>query len=70
MGDGQTSLLTVGELARVLGVPIHKVQYVLRTRAVKPSARVGNFRVFSQADAEYVASVLRRIDADRGRGCP
>ena len=47
-------LLTVGELARQLGVPIHKVEYLLGSRKIKPTGRAGNLRVFDK-------SVLHRI---------
>jgi len=59
---------TIGEIARRLGVPVHRVEYVIRTRNLRPVARAGNLRVFSEADVAYVAGELRRMDADRGGG--
>ena len=48
-----------------LSVAVHRVEYVVRTRNLKPAARAGNLRVFSETDVAYVASELRRMDADR-----
>ncbi|MBM4020399.1 MAG: MerR family transcriptional regulator [Planctomycetes bacterium] len=59
---------TIGEIARRLGVPVHRVEYVIRTRNLRPVARAGNLRVFSEADVAYVAGELRRMDTDRAGG--
>ena len=56
---------TVGEIARRLRKPVHRIEYVIRSRAIRPSSLAGNARVFSEADVERIASELRRIDADR-----
>jgi DNA-binding transcriptional MerR regulator len=56
---------TVGEIARRLGVPLHRVEYVIRSRAIRPSVRAGNLRVFTEADVQHIASELRRIAEDR-----
>ena len=39
--------LTVGEIAKRLRWPIHRVEYLIRSRGIKPTMRVGNLRVFS-----------------------
>ena len=56
---------TVGEIGRRLGVPIHKVEYLIRARHIRPSGWAGNARVFTEADVERIAQELRRIEADR-----
>jgi hypothetical protein len=58
-------LFTVGEIARRLGVELHRVEYVLRTRDISPCSRAGNALVYTQEDLDRVASELRRIDAER-----
>lgn len=58
-------LPTVGEIARRLGVPFHRVDYVICSRNLHPSGWAGNARVFTEADGAYIASELRRIDAER-----
>ena len=62
-------LPTVGEIARRLGVPFHRVEYVIRSRDLRPSGWAGNARVFSEADVTHIASELRRIDEEREGGC-
>jgi hypothetical protein len=57
---------TVGEISRRIGYPVHRVEYVIRTRDVKPIGRAGTARIFSDSDVQYIASELRRIDAERG----
>ena len=61
-----TMVPTVGEIARRLGEPIHRIEYVIRSRDIQPSCRAGNVRVFSDADVELIASVLSRIDFPKG----
>lgn len=63
----QVSLLpTVGEIARRLRVPLHRVEYVIMSRHLQPCGRAGNARIFSEADVTYLASELRRIDEQKG----
>ena len=38
--------LTIGELARQLDCPIHKVEYLIISRNIKPVQRAGNLRIF------------------------
>lgn len=59
---------TVGEISRRLGVPLHKVEYVIRARGIHASGRAGNARVFTEADLERIASELRRIRAESPTG--
>ena len=55
--------LSVGEIARRIGCPIHRVEYVIRSRALQPKERAGNVRVFSEADISLITGEIRRIDA-------
>lgn len=57
---------TVGEIARRLNRPLHRVEYVIRARSIKPASIAGNARVFSEADVQYIAGELRRMDEERG----
>jgi DNA-binding transcriptional MerR regulator len=58
---------TVGEISRRLGVPVHRVEYVIQSRNIRPSSRAANLRVFSESDVQHIGSELRRIDADKWR---
>ena len=57
---------TVGEIARRLGEPVHRIEYVIRTRELKPVSRAGHAGIFSEGDVQYIASELRRIDEEKG----
>jgi len=57
--------LTVGVIAQRLGVPLHRVLYVVRARSIKPVGWAGNSRVFAESDVQRIASELARIDRDR-----
>ena len=59
------ALPTIGGIARRTGYPIHRIEYVIRTRDVKPIGRAGTARIFSDSDVQYIASELRRIDEER-----
>jgi DNA-binding transcriptional MerR regulator len=56
---------TIGEIARRLGVAVHRVEYVVRTRNIQPVSRAGNLRVFSEPDIDFVGAEIRRIDGER-----
>ena len=56
-----TTLPTVGEIARRRNVPIHAVEYVIKTRGILPAGRAGNVRVFSEDDVLLIASELEAI---------
>lgn len=60
-----TRLITVGVIAAELGVPLHRVQYVLRTRrSIRPKAVAGRLWLYDSDDIRQVEAELRRI----GRG--
>jgi len=42
-------LLTSGQIARKLNVPLHRVTYFLRTRGIKPRAKAGPYYVYDDA---------------------
>ena len=58
---------TVGEIARRSGVPIHRIEYVIRARGVTPSGRAGNAYVYAEADVRRIIGELQRIDRERSR---
>ena len=60
-----TNALTVGEIARRLDRPIHRIEYLIRSRNIQPIQRAGNLRVFSEKDLELIAGEIRRME---GRG--
>lgn len=59
MRDPQTRYPTVGEIARLLRVPVHRVEYAIRARNITAVGRAGNARVFDD-------SALKRIKAALG----
>jgi hypothetical protein len=63
MPTNSQQMPTVGEIARRLSEPIHRVEYVLRTRGISPHGIAGNCRVYSEEDVERIAIELQRIDA-------
>lgn len=60
MRTGIESLLSIGELVSELGVPLHRIQYLLRSRGLKPTARAGNAFV-------YGPDTLARLQAELER---
>jgi len=41
------------------------VDYVIKTRNIKPIGRAGNANIYSEADVAHIASELCRIDEER-----
>ena len=61
-------LLTPGRMASELGVPIHRVLHVLRTRKhIQPTARGGTLRLYDDVALASVRHELNAIDARRCR---
>lgn len=61
---------TIGEIVRRTGFPLHRIEYVIRTRGIRPTGRAGNARIFTEVDVSRIASELRRIDNEKeGHQC-
>ncbi|MGE3110087.1 MAG: hypothetical protein AB7N65_01705 [Vicinamibacterales bacterium] len=58
----RSSLPSVGVIAKRLCVPVHRVEYVIRSRGILPMGWAGNARVFSESDVQRIAAELRQID--------
>lgn len=64
----EPSLNTPGRIAERLGIPVHRVLHVLRTRQyIRPAARAGTFRLFDEASVLAIQQEIRAIDACRTR---
>ena len=48
----------IGDVAKRLNVPLHRVSYLFTTRRVPEPQRLGNRRIFSHLDARRVAKAL------------
>ncbi|MEQ9095398.1 MAG: hypothetical protein RIE32_03960 [Phycisphaerales bacterium] len=59
-------LPTVGQIARQLDVPVHRIEYLIRTRNIQHVGRAGIARVYDAKDVEALAEELRRIKDSRG----
>lgn len=59
------SLRTPGVLAERLGVPLHRIQYLLRARNIEPTARAGRLRLYDRYALEMLRRELAAIDARR-----
>ena len=57
--------LTLGEIARRLNCPLHKIEYLLRTREIQPIQRAGNLRVFSEKSLGLLKAELENRDKGR-----
>jgi hypothetical protein len=53
---------TIGEIARRLGAPTHRIEYVIRARRIEPCGRAGNARVFDEASVAVIGAELKRIE--------
>ncbi|HEX6986068.1 MAG TPA: hypothetical protein VF170_11870 [Planctomycetaceae bacterium] len=66
-------LKTVGVVAALCGVPVHRVEYVLRTRRhIRSAAIAGAARLYDRRAVAMVRHELNAIDArraDRQGGC-
>lgn len=60
-------LRTPGVLARELGQPLHRINYVLQTRRhIMPAARAGRIRLYDRAAVAMIRHALNGMDARKG----
>jgi hypothetical protein len=67
MSDVVCRSLTVGLIARRLNEPLHRVEYAIKSRNIKPVAIGGNARIFDEQDVERIAAALLEMDVRRDR---
>jgi hypothetical protein len=67
MATSAPTMPTIGEIARRLGAPIHRIEYVIRARHVSPCGWAGNARVFPEEAVRAIASELNRIDSTKSQ---
>jgi hypothetical protein len=72
MSISTPAMTTIGEIARRLGQPVHRIEYLIRARRIRPTGWAGNARVFCDDTVELIAAELRRIstlkERDRASG--
>ncbi len=57
----------IGDLSKRLNVPPYRIAYLYTTRQLPEPERIGNRRIFSEADARQVAMLLG-VAWDAGHG--
>lgn len=66
MATATPEVLTSGRIASKLGVPLHRVLYVLATRKeIRPSARAGGVRLYDRHAMAMIRHELNGIDTHR-----
>lgn len=67
MTDRILKLATIGEVAKLLNVPLHRIEYVLRSRPhIRPRAIAAGARCFDDGAIAQIRTELRGIDTRRG----
>ena len=63
------NLMTLGRVAETLDAPVHRIEYILRTRPhIHPAARAGRFRLFNGEAIAHIRHELIAMDAHAARG--
>ncbi len=66
MTESVPKLATIGEVAKLLDVPPHRIEYVLRTRPhIRPRAMAAGVRCFDDDAIAQIRHELNSIDARR-----
>ena len=55
--------LTIGDLARRLQEPAHRINYILETRHIEPIGIAGGYRVFDEDACERIRAELAKRQA-------
>lgn len=62
------SVLTLGDIARELGEPEHRVKHIINSRRIEPVRRIGIIRLFPATAVGAVRQELDTINKKFGRG--
>ena len=60
-----TKLLTVGDLVKLTGQPIHKVEYLLSSRNITPTQRAGRFRLYGPDTVDRIQREIENMSGFR-----
>lgn len=66
MSTSTPTMSTVGEIARRLVVPVHRIEYIIRARNIQPCGWAGNARVFPEDAVKAIAAELHQVDMGGG----
>jgi hypothetical protein len=58
-------VVSLGDISRRLGKPIHRIDYVVRSRNIVPALIVGGRHFYNEAAVQHIASEIRRIEAEK-----
>ena len=50
--------LTIGALAEQFHVPVHRMQYLIKSRHIRPVQRAGHFRIFDETAVKRLSQEL------------
>ncbi len=66
MGSADMEIVTISEIAEMLGVGRHRVAYIVDRRRIAPAGRAGIARLYKASDIHRIAGELKRVQQDRG----
>ena len=59
MQTTETRALTIGVIAEQLGIPLHRVEYLIKSRDIRPVQRAGHLRVFDATALDALRKEIR-----------
>lgn len=59
-------IASLGEIARRLDVPLHRVEYVVRSQKLEPLIVAGGRNFYSEATVQHIKHEPHRIEKKRG----
>lgn len=63
MATQPVQVLTVGRIAEITGEPLHRIEYILRSRPhIRPRARAGRLRIYDEYALAQIQEELERRD--------
>lgn len=59
------TLLTIGKIAELLDMSVHRCIYAQRTRGITPAGRVGNLFFFNESHIQEIKTAVQSLRPDR-----
>ena len=55
-----STMLTIGDVARMYGLPVWKVRRLFERGLLPPASRIGAYRVFDESEIPVIEAALRQ----------
>ena len=60
-------LYTTGEIAEQFGTNVQRIDYIIRTRKIRPTRTIANFRLYDLAGVDTIGEQIDLLEKEQGK---